>query len=313
MAETPQSARTKSGQFIKKGEESLAKAKTLSKESVLETGAKDRAAVDTQFAKIAELKQERIAELEIVTEAVDFQKGEIERLRGVEVAALAIEEANLKLEATKAENARKLGEHQKDFASKLEEARIENTQKVQQFSTERLQVQTAWNYTFEQTKKAANDRLNEEIRVAQQAEKVRHEDLTRSWDLREQELKSQEKEVFDLRAQVESFPGLLKTEAEAAKAQAFSISKKDKDHEIAILNSQNTAQRTVDQSTIANLNGKLADKDKVIEQLTIQLAAANLAQKEIATKALDTAGNVKALADLQAATQANNSNGQKRA
>lgn len=305
--------RTKSGQFAKKqGEESLAKAKTLTKESVLAGVAKDRASVDTQFNKIAELTQEKLSELEIVTEAVEFQKAEAERIHGVEAISRSIEEANLALETTKAENARKLAEHQKDFASKLEEARIESAQKEQQFAIQRQQTEASWSYSFEQQKKAAQDALNEEIRVAQQVERIRKEDLGRSWALREQELKTKEQELIDLRNKAAGFDAELKKAADAAESRAFSIAKKDKDHEIALLNNTHNAQRQVDTNTIANLQAKLQEKDKVIEQLTIQLSAANTAQKEIATKALETAGNVKAIADVQAAN-ALASNGQKRA
>jgi hypothetical protein len=313
MAETPsQPQRSKSGQFTKKGEESLAKAKTLTKEGNLETSARDRSTVDAQFAKIAELKQERISELETLNEAVEFQKSEIERLRGVETAALSIEEANLKLEATKAENARKLAEHQKDLASKLEEARIENNQKVQQFEIDRARIQSAWNYSFEQQKKAAQDQLNEEIRVARQAEKIRAENLEREWQLREQALKAQETELIDLRAKAASFEAEKDKAVAAAESKAFNIAKKDKEHEIAILTAQHTAQRTVDQNTIQNLNMKLADKDEIIKQLTVQLSTATKAQETIATKALETAANRQALADQQT-TAALTNGGQKRA
>lgn len=310
----PQTAvRTKSGQFAKKGEEALTKAKTLSKESNLETSARDRSTVDAQFAKIAELKQERITELETLNEAVEFQKSEIVRLRGVETAALSIDEANLKLEATKAENARKLAEAKKDFESKLEEARIENNQKVQQFEIDRARIQSAWNYSFEQQKKAANDQLAEELRIARQAEKIRTEDLERGWKLREEALTAQEKELTDLRAKVSTFDAEVKKAAEEAKNQAFGIANKDKTHEIALLKNEQAAQTQVLNATIQHLKEQLAAKDNVIAQLTLRATSAEEKMANIATKSLETAGNVKALADLQQATQLANNNGARKA
>lgn len=308
MAEEVKTAgRSKSGQFAKKqGEEALARAKTLTKDSVLESVAKIRSGLDVQVAKIGDIVQEKLTELETVTEAVEFQKAEAERIHGVEAVARSIEEANLALESTKAENLRKLGEFQKDLASKQEEARIENNQKVQLFETQRQQAENAWTYTFNQKKKTDQDQLAEELRIARQAEKVRQENLERGWNLREETLKAQETELTELRTKALNFPAELDKAVSAAEGKARGMAEREKNHEIAILNTQHQAQRTIDQNSIANLNAKLADKDKVIEQLTLQLNAANEAQKAIATKALESAATRQQLADTQMLNQSTN-------
>lgn len=305
--------RTKSGQFTKKNQaEAFQAAQTLSKEAVLESVAKIRSGLDTQVAKIAEAVQEKLTELETVTAAVEFQKAEAERIHGVEAIARNIDEANIAFQEKTADLARQSAEAQRNFAAQLEAARSQNVQAIQNLETERVRNQTAWNYSFEQQKKAANDGLQEELRIARKAEQIRKEDLERGWALREETLKAQETEVTELRTKAAGFPAELEKAINAAEGKGRGMAEREKNHEIAILKSEQAALRTVDKNTIDNLNAKLADKDEVIKQLTIQLAAANEAQKAIATKALDTAGNVKALADLQAATQANNSNGQKR-
>lgn len=305
--------RTKSGQFQKKiQQDAFAAAQALTKEGVLDSVAKIRSSLDNQVAKIAESVQEKITELETVTAAVEFQKGEAERIHGVEAIARSVEEADQEFEQRKSDLGRQELEFRKNYELRLVQARADNDQAISNLESDRKRSEATWQYTFEQTKKAANDQLNEDIRVRKQAEKVRIEDQERNWLLREQGVKSQEQEIVDLRAKVANFPIELDAEVKKQTAIVGSSMKRDKEHEIALLNSSNTAQRTVDANTIQNLTTKLADKDAIIGQLQVQLAAANKAQEAIATKALETASNVKALADLQT-TNAINSNGQKRA
>lgn len=303
-------SRTKSGQFVKKNNaEALAKAQTFTKESVLNSVAKIRSTLDGQVAEIGDLVQEKLTELETVSAAVDAQKSEAERIHGVEAIARNIDEANIAFQEKAAELARQTAEMQRNYAAQLEAARSTNAQAVQNLENERIRNQATWSYTFEQTKKAANDQLNEEIRVSKQVEKVRTEDLNRGWALREQELQARETEIVDLRQKAASFPAELDKAVNAAEGKARGMTEREKNHEIALLNNTHQAARTVDQNTITNLTAKLAEKDKLISDLSTQLVAANTKVETIATKALESAATRQQLADTQMMNQSTNGAG----
>lgn len=279
----------------------------------LQALAQVQAKVGQTFAGVGEQLQSKLQELETVKKALTLEKEEAERIHGVEAIARSIEEANAAFDDNRAELQKREEILHNEFNERQEKLNKQGHQAAIDMTTQRTRDQEQWTFAFEVSKRDAKAKFDEELRQLQLNERVRKEAIEKNWADREEGIRKQETEIAELRTKVAAFPAELDAEVKKHTAIVGSSMKRDKDHEIQILSGQFGAAKTVSDNTIANLQLQLQTKDKVIEQLQVQLAAANKSNTDIANKALETAGNVKALADLQQATQIAASNGQKRA
>jgi uncharacterized coiled-coil protein SlyX len=123
---------------------------------------------------------------------------------------------------------------------------------------------------------------------------------------REENLKKQENEITELRAQVTAFPAKIDSEVKKAEAIVGSSVKRDYEHKLSLLQKDADTAKLVADNTIKGLNDRLANQDMVIGQLQGRINDADKRVTDIATKALEAAASTKSLADVQNLIQTQN-------
>ncbi len=245
--------------------------------------------------------------------ANEVEKQELERLHGVAAIAKDVEEAELDRDARKAEIDREKRQFEiefNDMKAAMERSHA-HALRIQKESDDR--AKQAWEHDFKTMKENENAQWEEIKRRRGVDEALRTEAIERNFKERNDALLVKETELNELRTKVATFPAELEKElSKKAAAVAASIAK-DHKHELEIVSSKFASEKTVLDNTISSLRQEITNKDKMIEQLQVRLASAEEKVSNIATKALETAGNVKAIAEVQTASAIASGNGTKRA
>lgn len=298
---------TKSAQVsAEKNSEIRKKVGGITVESALTAVSTAQAAIGKTLASVGEQVQKELQTLDTINKANELAREEGERIHGAAAIALSIEEAQAAAEAKKDELDRAVEAHTILLADRKFAAERQFSAETNARTEQQARLNGQWTYEFELRKRDAASAFQEEQRLARVAEQVRKESLEKDWANREEGLKKQETEIVELRAKVVAFPDDLNKAVSKAEAIVGNSMKRDKEHEIQILVGAQNAARVVFENTIENLKRELTNKDKLINDLSTQLIAANTKVETIATKALDAAANRQALADLQAVNQSTN-------
>lgn len=304
---------TKSEQFNdEKNTEIRKKVGEITVETALSAVSAAQATIGKTLAGVGEQLQKQLQDLDVVKKAKELEKEEAERIHGAAAIALSIEEAEAAAEAKKEELDRDLAAHQVLLTDRQFAADRQLQSEIQAKRDEQTRLNGQWVYEFELRKRDSTSAFQEEQRLARVAEQVRKEELEKTWANREEILRKQEGEVIELRTKVLAFPDELHKAVSKAEAIVGSSMKRDKEHEIQILTSRQDAARVVFENTIANLQREVAAKDKLIGELSTRLIASEEKVSNIATKALETAGNIKAIADVQSANALGAQNGSRK-
>ncbi len=302
------------GKFVKEEAAEIREAAAkLSPEAVQATITKAQLETNATLSRVGEQTITAFRELETINKAIEVQKQEAERLHGVEAIALEVEEAERLRDDKKDEIDREIESYERDAADKKAQLDREHNEKVRLNTENQNRAVAQWRFEFETQKQNELAQWEEHKRRRLIDETIRTEALDRNAKEREAALAAKEKEFTDLKAKVEAFPEELRKEVGKAVGIAENSLKRDHKHEIELLTSRFNSEKTIADNTISSLKADLTNKDKVITDLQVRIAAAEEKVASIANKALETAGNVKALADVQTSAAIASSNGQKRA
>lgn len=298
---------TKTGQFTsEKNEEIRKQAASLTVEGALRSIAEVQARLGATLAGVGEQLQSKLQELNTVKTATVLEKEELERIHGVGVIAKSIEEIQADFENKKLELAREEANFIAELNDRKQAAARAAQVEITNLSLNNQREKENFAYAFEIEKRDQRNTFAEEMRIARVQERDRKDTLERGWIEREANIKKQESEIAELRAKVANFQNELAAEVSKQVNIVTNVMKKDKEHEIQMLQNNFGAARTVADNTIKNLTEQLVAKDKIISDLSANLISAEKKVETIATKALETASGRQALADLQSIQQNNN-------
>lgn len=304
----------KNGKFVKAEATEIREQASKTTSSSIQTAiAKAQQETIKTLSQVQEQAVTALNELETVKKAVEVERQELERIHGVAAIAKEIEEAQQNLADRKVELDRELAAYEIVIADKRSELERDLNAKLRANMESNTAQQDRWTFEFETKKRNEQSTWDEAKRRRDLDEQIRAEGFERSIKDREAQMAAKENEFVTLKAKVEAFPAELAAAIKKDVAIAENSLRRDHKHEIELLTSKFEAERTVFNNTLSSLRAESINKDKIIEQLTTRLAAADEKVSTIATKALETAGNVKALADVQTSTAIAANNGAKRA
>ncbi len=166
-----------------------------------------------------------------------------------------------------------------------------------------------YQYSVTAARKSEHDRFAEELRVLRLNEKIKTEELEKSWTNREAELKAREQELVTLRDTAQKMPQLIEAEANKRVGAATSVLKKDHEHELTILKHQMASTNQLHESEKKALLEANARLEKLNVELQTALALAHSKNVEVANKALDATSNQKALDAVQTLIKDQGTNG----
>ncbi len=254
--------------------------------------------VTRKLSQVSEELVQQTQELDLVREAVRLAKEELEQLHGVDTAATAVEY----LIADYEEKAAKLEEaiEAKKAQWAEEEARYNKAQfdRKQLDESSRKRELDEYTYRTTQERKKADDAFQENLRQRLQEEKIRQEELQRQWQQREAALTASEKELQDLRAQVATFPARVDAEVKKAEAIVGNTVKREYEHKIQLLTKDQEAAANMAKLQIQSHAETIAKQAATIEALQQRLALSDSKVQSIAEKALDSASERRALAEI---------------
>ena len=176
--------------------------------------------VSRALAQVSEKLTEEVRLLSNVREAVALERGELERLHKIDVAATALDHVVQDYAREKERlDAEMTAQHQ---ALDEETARIERERKEQEENLKKQRQREIEDYEYRKNleRKKAQDKYEEELRARDKKNREQQEALEKTWQFREATLKEQEEELARLRIEVEAFPTRLQKEIEATALQA---------------------------------------------------------------------------------------------
>lgn len=259
----------------------------LSAETVIDQIGELQVNLQATLAGLGAAVTSKVEQMKAVDEAIALKESELQDVYGIEQEAMSLEEMKL----------------QRDNESK--EWETEKTARQIQWDEEDEERNKRWQREEEEHAYMVaqrNDRTNQEHRSLveknQRAEKIRQEELVRSWTERENVLKTQESEVAALKEQVAGFEDRLKTEVRKAEAIAESRLKKQHEHELALMEKDINAERNLHATKVSALDDTIETLTERIASLQRDLDSARKDAKEVTTAALQSASGRDAQAAL---------------
>lgn len=255
--------------------------------------------VNKALANIGETIQNEVAELNNLREAKTIEIQEIEELHGKEVLAASIkdllEDFDLKKETMSRDAADEEAEHNRRREQREQKWKDDDAQRTKQQNQEAYD----YNYKISQSRAQATDAFNSEIQNNKRAEAIRQEDLKRSWEQREAELKSKETDFANFKKQVEEFPATLAKEIKAAEGKATGIAENRAKHEITLLQKDFDAAKSLSEARIKSLEQTIEQNNVQMAKQATEISGLNARVQSIAEKALESASGQQTLAQMQ--------------
>jgi len=254
--------------------------------------------VQSTLANISAEITGKLEQLHNAEAAIHSQEDRLSELYQIEKEAQSLEEMRL---ARADEQAR----FDKMVAARNEEWAEDETARTKEWHREEEEHQ----YEVKQKRQRFNDEFLAEIETQKRAEKVRSEELQKTWTQREAELKARETEVVDLKKQVEGFDARMKTEVAKAEAVATNSVKRQYDHQIQLMQKDAESERNMSDSKIQALQIQVGQFLDQIRDLNIQLQSARNDAKEVTAQALQSASGRQVVEALNRVVDSGKDNG----
>lgn len=259
-----------------------------------------RRGVDDSLRYLQNTLEERRTEVDQLNTAKTALAEELEQLYGIQAQAqsfAALVEAQKERQAAFDEAIQEARE-QRALETKEHALTLETERK--EFDARQKRMEDEWEYGFTRHKRELNDQAADEIEKMQKDWRNRVEMEEKTLATRREEIEKQEKELEDLRTWFAEAPAKLdeaeaRGQKKAAQSAAIEISALKRNHEADI----RVLQHEV--NTVQTNNAQLAD---TVDSLEKKLEAAYGKIEAVASKALDSQGNVLAMSEVQRAVAA---------
>ena len=220
--------------------------------------------------------------------AIELKKEELKQFHEIEVTATTLDELTTSIEDTRKAWAEEQANKAKEFEVQKKERELVWKREEEQYL-----------YTKFQEHKKLENNFKLDMETVERNNKLNQEKLERGWTERENLLKAAEKEVADLRKQVEDFPNKLKAEVDAKVAVATNSVKKDYETQIKLLNTETAGTIKLSQQELASANKTIETLSKQIDSLKTQIDQANERVMSISAKALEASAGRETISALQ--------------
>ncbi len=244
--------------------------------------------VQNTLAGLSATLTNKVQKMQDVDTAIGLKENRLSELFQIESEAVKIDD--LKAQKMEEEN-------------EWEERRLERDATWAEQESDR---QKAWkraeeehDYSLAQAKKRAQEEFEAEILRNKRSEQNRVEELNKQWATREEEIKSKETEINQLKSDVAGFDARLKTEIAKSEAIVGATLKRQFEHESALLKKDAESERALNQVKIQAMNSTIESLEAQITSLQTQLASARADAKEVATQALNSASERQVSVALQ--------------
>ncbi len=254
--------------------------------------------ISRALSELSEKLVQEVQSLTSVREAVALERGELERLHKIDIAATALDQL---VQDYAREKERLEAEIAAQRAAWEEEVRVrERDRKEYEENLKKQRQREIEDYEYKKAleRKKAQDKYEEDMKLLERKNQEKQEALEKSWQQRESALKEREEELLRLRKEAEEFPARLQKEAEQAAAQAARLAEVRFEQEITLLKKDRETEKRLAELQVKTLEEMLSRQSVQMAALQKQLDEAKQQVQEIAVKAIEGASGAKALAHI---------------
>lgn len=254
--------------------------------------------VSRALAAVSEKLTEEVHQLALVREAVALERGELEQLHKIDVAATALDQL---VQDYAREKQRLEAEIAAQRAAWEEESeRVERERKEQEDGLKKARQREIEDYEYKKTleRKKAQDKYDEDVRVRDKKNQEQQEALDKGWQQREAALKEREEELAGLKKEVEELPARLQKETEAAALRGRKDAEGRLEQQMLVLKKDAETEKRLADLRVKTLEDALAHNAAHIAALEKQLADAKQQVQDIAVKAIEGASGARALSHI---------------
>ncbi len=263
--------------------------------------------VQGSFAKVSEQLMETTQELQTVQRAVTLEREELEELHGKDVIASSIDA----LLAQHAEEEKQLEQAITVKKQQWTEEQVAHQKALQAQNEEiaraRQREQDEYSYTTTQTRRDAQDKFDEGLRMKDKASRERQEHLDKGWNLREETLKTREKEFNDAIAKATAVE--IENKKLEGQVSQLGATLRDSKHATALEKAAYDQKLALEAQKNVSLEASNKTLAEQVINLQKQLDAARDAVKDIATKSVEGASGRLALSELKDTLASQSANG----
>ena len=250
------------------------------------------------LAGISEKLTQEVQLLASVREAVALENRELERLHKIDVAATAIDQMVH-------DHAREKQRMEAEIAAQRaaweeESTRTERERKEQEENLKKQRQREIEDYEYKKAleRKKAQDKYDEEVRLAEKKNHEKQEGLEKGWQQREIALKEREEELARLRKEAVDFPARIQKEADSAAERSRRETEARFEQKLLVLQKDAETDKRVAALQVKSLEDAVARQQAQIVALEKQLADAKQQVQDIAVKAIEGASGARALSHI---------------
>jgi hypothetical protein len=250
---------------------------------------------------LASVSNQLVAEVNQLTqlrEAVALEQKELERLHQIDVTATAIGHLVEDYQNQRQQLESEMVSQRTAWIEEKQAAAREQKEIDEAVRKQRQRESDDYEYKKALERKKAQDSYDESVRLQQKQNTEKQQTLEKSWAEREGALQTRERELSELRAQVDTLPARLKEERDRATSEATASIRSQFEQQIALLKKDAENDRKLSEMKIQSLESGSAHQLAQIDLLSKQLEDAKRQVQDIAVKAIEGASGAKALAHI---------------
>ncbi|HUY12168.1 MAG TPA: hypothetical protein VMX16_00870 [Terriglobia bacterium] len=254
--------------------------------------------VSKALASLSGQLLEEVERLGTVREAVALERGDLEQLHKIDVAATALDQLVQDYARQKEQLEAEISSQRTAWEEEMR--RTERDQKEQEDLLKKQRQREIEEYEYKKAleRKKAQDKYEEERKLQERQNQEKQESLDKSWQQREAALKEREEDLARLRKESEEFPLRLKQTAEQSAAEASRAAQQKFDQQVVLLKKENESEKRLAELQIKTMQENLTRQTAQIEALEKQLAEAKHQVQEIAVRAIEGASGARALSHI---------------
>ena len=254
--------------------------------------------VSKALADISERLTREVQLLASTRDAVALEQKELERLHKIDVAATALDQMVQDYARQKQQLETEIATQRTTWEEESAVAERERKEQEESLKKQRQREIEEYEYKKALERKKAQDKYEEDVRLAEKKNKERQEALEKGWQQREAALKEREDELARLRKEAEEFPARLQKEAKAAAEQSRRETEAKFEQQLLVLKKDAETEKRLAELQVKTLEDAVARQQTQIAAIEKQLAEAKQQVQDIAVKAIEGASGAKALSHI---------------
>lgn len=277
-----------------KEQELIESVKDISSEEMIRKFADLNIEISKTLSSLSEKIVKEVETLAKLRQAVELEKQEIERLHKIDLAQTALDQLIEEYQMKKDQLEEEISNQQEQWEAEKEQKEAETEEETEALTKSRKREAEEYEYKKALERKKSQDKYDEELRIREKQNKEKQEALEKSWQQREETIKSQEVEFANLRKTVDSYPAQLQKEIEKAVNEAIRLTEQKLAHEIELLKRDNDSEKRIAELRIKTLEESLMRQLTQTSSMQEQVEEAKKQVQDIAVKAIEGASGAKA-------------------